>query len=171
MLSVEHNAIRKLASISQHSSISQADDVSSPYARVKLPANHAYDQLRITEHPYAQVTAVSHGNQPNTVSNVVVGLNRTASSAGTSSNAHNNTSGTSSNAATNGDDSSTVDGPSRRGSNESLLGGNTSHEVSNLFLGVKLNIYVRFFFVLAHRTFLLRRQSQAECRPAKSCHT
>lgn len=46
---------KKLASISQHSSISQADDVSSPYARVRSPS-HAYDKVRPTEHPYAQVT-------------------------------------------------------------------------------------------------------------------
>lgn len=34
--------------------MSQADDVSSPYARVRSPA-HAYDKLKKTEHPYAQV--------------------------------------------------------------------------------------------------------------------
>jgi hypothetical protein len=34
--------------------MSQADDVSSPYARVRSPA-HAYDRLKKTEHPYAQV--------------------------------------------------------------------------------------------------------------------
>lgn len=45
---------KKLANISQHSSMSQADDVSSPYARVRSPA-HAYDKLKKTEHPYAQV--------------------------------------------------------------------------------------------------------------------
>lgn len=45
---------KKLANISQHSSISQADDVNSPYARVLSPA-HAYDKLKKTEHPYAQV--------------------------------------------------------------------------------------------------------------------
>lgn len=45
---------KKLANISQHSSLSQADDVSSPYARVKSP-QHAYDKLKKTEHPYAQV--------------------------------------------------------------------------------------------------------------------
>lgn len=46
---------QKLANISQHSSMSQADDVSSPYARVRSPA-HAYDKLKNkTEHPYAQV--------------------------------------------------------------------------------------------------------------------
>lgn len=45
---------KKLANISQHSSMSQADDASSPYARVRSPA-HAYDKLKKTEHPYAQV--------------------------------------------------------------------------------------------------------------------
>jgi hypothetical protein len=45
---------KKLANISQHSSMSQADDVTSPYARVRSPA-HAYDKLKKTEHPYAQV--------------------------------------------------------------------------------------------------------------------
>ena len=44
----------KRQTVSQHSSISQADDVSSPYARVKSPV-HAYDKLRIAEHPYAQL--------------------------------------------------------------------------------------------------------------------
>lgn len=34
--------------------MSQADDASSPYARVRSPA-HAYDKLKKTEHPYAQV--------------------------------------------------------------------------------------------------------------------
>lgn len=36
-------------SISQHSSISQADDAFSPYERVK------YDKIKNKEHPYAQV--------------------------------------------------------------------------------------------------------------------
>lgn len=44
---------KKLANISQNSSMSQADD-SSPYARVRSP-QHAYDKLKKTEHPYAQV--------------------------------------------------------------------------------------------------------------------
>lgn len=47
------SSAQKLANISQHSSLSQAD-VSSPYARVRSPA-HAYDKLKKTEHPYAQV--------------------------------------------------------------------------------------------------------------------
>jgi len=44
---------KKLVNISQNSSMSQADD-SSPYARVRSP-QHAYDKLKKTEHPYAQV--------------------------------------------------------------------------------------------------------------------
>ncbi|KAG5671789.1 hypothetical protein PVAND_001965 [Polypedilum vanderplanki] len=47
---------KKLANISQHSSMSQADD-SSPYARVRSP-QHAYDKLKKTEHPYAQVIQI-----------------------------------------------------------------------------------------------------------------
>lgn len=34
--------------------MSQADDASSPYARVKSP-QHAYDKLKKSKHPYAQV--------------------------------------------------------------------------------------------------------------------
>ncbi|XP_037029805.1 uncharacterized protein LOC119069772 [Bradysia coprophila] len=49
-------SMKKLSSVSQHSSISQADDVSSPYARVRSPP-HAYDKVRPAEHPYAQVKA------------------------------------------------------------------------------------------------------------------
>ncbi|XP_058452179.1 uncharacterized protein LOC131430913 isoform X2 [Malaya genurostris] len=48
------SSLKKQASVSQHSSISQADDISSPYARVRSPP-HAYDKLRKAEHPYAQV--------------------------------------------------------------------------------------------------------------------
>ena len=36
--------------------MSQADD-SSPYARVRSP-QHAYDKLKKTEHPYAQVIQI-----------------------------------------------------------------------------------------------------------------
>ncbi|XP_030370927.1 uncharacterized protein LOC115621418 [Scaptodrosophila lebanonensis] len=51
-------SLKKQTSISQHSSISQADDVSSPYSRVKgLP--HDYAKVRTTEHPYAQLNAPS----------------------------------------------------------------------------------------------------------------
>lgn len=35
--------------------MSQADDVSSPYARVKSPTQHAYDKVKKSKHPYAQV--------------------------------------------------------------------------------------------------------------------
>lgn len=48
--------VKKQISVSQHSSISQADDCSSPYARVRSPS-HGYDKVR-NEHPYAQVKAV-----------------------------------------------------------------------------------------------------------------
>lgn len=44
---------QKHSNLSQHSSISQADDPSSPYAQVRSP--HAYDKLKRVEHPYAQV--------------------------------------------------------------------------------------------------------------------
>lgn len=37
--------------------MSQADDVSSPYARVRSPP-HAYDKVRPAEHPYAQLKAM-----------------------------------------------------------------------------------------------------------------
>lgn len=43
------NGIEQRPSISQHSSISQADDSFSPYERVK------YDKIKAKEHPYAQV--------------------------------------------------------------------------------------------------------------------
>ncbi|KAM8706256.1 hypothetical protein ACLKA7_010519 [Drosophila subpalustris] len=54
-------SLKKQTSVSQHSSISQADDVSSPYSRVKgLP--HDYAKVRATEHPYAQLNAPSTSN-------------------------------------------------------------------------------------------------------------
>lgn len=54
-------SLKKQTSVSQHSSISQADDVSSPYSRVKgLP--HDYAKVRGTEHPYAQLNAPSTSN-------------------------------------------------------------------------------------------------------------
>ncbi|KAK4881600.1 hypothetical protein RN001_004919 [Aquatica leii] len=46
------NGIDSRPSISQHSSISQADDSLSPYARVK---DHPYAKLKKAEHPYAHV--------------------------------------------------------------------------------------------------------------------
>lgn len=49
--------------MSQHSSISQADDFSSPYARVRSPA-HNYDKVADKEeHPYAQVLSTGPGNR------------------------------------------------------------------------------------------------------------
>ncbi|EAA10606.5 AGAP004608-PA [Anopheles gambiae str. PEST] len=53
-------SLKKQTSVSQHSSISQADDISSPYARVRSPP-HAYDKLRRMEHPYAQVAQAGSG--------------------------------------------------------------------------------------------------------------
>ncbi|XP_053669799.1 uncharacterized protein LOC128720170 [Anopheles nili] len=53
-------SLKKQTSVSQHSSISQADDISSPYARVRSPP-HAYDKLRRMEHPYAQVSQPGTG--------------------------------------------------------------------------------------------------------------
>lgn len=44
--------LKKQISGSQHSSISQADDFSSPYARVRSPP-HDYDKVKREEHPYA----------------------------------------------------------------------------------------------------------------------
>jgi len=56
--------MKKQTSVSQHSSISQADDVSSPYSRVKgLP--HDYAKVRGTEHPYAQLNAPSTSHAAN----------------------------------------------------------------------------------------------------------
>ncbi|XP_017493039.1 PREDICTED: serine-rich adhesin for platelets isoform X2 [Rhagoletis zephyria] len=51
-------SLKKQTSVSQHSSISQADDVSSPYSRVRNPP-HDYAKVRNTEHPYAQVNPPS----------------------------------------------------------------------------------------------------------------
>ncbi|KAL9893599.1 uncharacterized protein ACN2A1_008644 isoform 1-T1 [Glossina fuscipes fuscipes] len=51
-------SLKKQVSVSQHSSMSQADDVSSPYSRVKN-SPHDYAKLRPTEHPYAQLNAPS----------------------------------------------------------------------------------------------------------------
>lgn len=63
-----HAVVKKLASISQHSSLSQADDISSPYARVRSHP-HAYDKVKPAEHPYAQLkampsTSAQAGQQP-----------------------------------------------------------------------------------------------------------
>lgn len=51
--------------MSQHSSISQADDCSSPYARVRSPS-HAYDKVRPAEHPYAQLKVADGGGTRST---------------------------------------------------------------------------------------------------------
>ncbi|XP_055304556.1 heat shock protein DDB_G0288861 isoform X4 [Sitodiplosis mosellana] len=60
------SSAKKQISVSQHSSISQADDCSSPYARVRSPA-HAYDKVRPAEHPYAQVKSIGdNSNRPST---------------------------------------------------------------------------------------------------------
>lgn len=63
---VASSGTKKQISISQHSSISQADDCSSPYARVRSPS-HAYDKVRPAEHPYAQVKSIGdNANRPST---------------------------------------------------------------------------------------------------------
>lgn len=59
------SSAKKQISVSQHSSISQADDCSSPYARVRSPS-HPYDKVRPAEHPYAQVKPVDNANRPST---------------------------------------------------------------------------------------------------------
>lgn len=56
--------MKKQISVSQHSSISQADDLSSPYARVRS-SSHGYDKVRNAEHPYAQLK-VNDSNGPST---------------------------------------------------------------------------------------------------------
>lgn len=81
--------------MSQHSSISQADDCSSPYARVRSPS-HAYDKVRPAEHPYAQLK-------------VTEGSGTRSTTAASTSNAI---------AETNGINGETL---SRRGSQQSLL--------------------------------------------------
>ncbi|XP_062123672.1 uncharacterized protein LOC133837037 [Drosophila sulfurigaster albostrigata] len=71
-------SLKKQTSVSQHSSISQADDVSSPYSRVKgIP--HDYAKVRATEHPYAQL------NAPSTSSAAAAAVAATAATAATSS--------------------------------------------------------------------------------------
>lgn len=81
-------SLKKQISVSQHSSISQADDVSSPYSRVKNSPHdyakvckkqkktenvnnfyfhcvHFIHQVRPTEHPYAQLNAPSTSQSTN----------------------------------------------------------------------------------------------------------
>lgn len=70
------SSLKKQVSVSQHSSISQADDLSSPYARVRSPL-HAYDKVRPAEHPYAQLkmsgtgqNSGQHGNASTSNDNI-----------------------------------------------------------------------------------------------------
>lgn len=64
------SSVKKQISVSQHSSISQADDCSSPYARVRSQA-HAYDKVRPAEHPYAQVKSIGDNvNRPSTSNSI-----------------------------------------------------------------------------------------------------
>ena len=73
LLPAAQPSLKKQTSVSQHSSISQADDVSSPYSRVKgLP--HDYAKVRATEHPYAQL------NAPSTSSSAIAATTATSSS-------------------------------------------------------------------------------------------
>lgn len=53
-------SVLKQASVSQHSSLSQADDICSPYARVK--ASHDYDKVKHQEHPYAHINQAGPSN-------------------------------------------------------------------------------------------------------------
>ncbi|XP_013109845.2 mucin-2 isoform X1 [Stomoxys calcitrans] len=66
-------SLKKQISVSQHSSISQADDVSSPYSRVKN-SPHDYAKVRPTEHPYAQlnVPSTSHTTSAAVSANSIV---------------------------------------------------------------------------------------------------
>lgn len=74
MLFTAASSVKKQISVSQHSSISQADDCSSPYARVRSQA-HAYDKVRPAEHPYAQVKSIGdNANRPST-SNSIAPIN------------------------------------------------------------------------------------------------
>lgn len=64
MLLSASSSVKKQISVSQHSSMSQADDCSSPYARVRSQT-HAYDKVRPAEHPYAQVKSIGdNSNRP-----------------------------------------------------------------------------------------------------------
>lgn len=70
--------VNKQISVSQHSSISQADDCSSPYARVRSQT-HAYDKVRPAEHPYAQVKSINdNGNRPSTSAAATANSNQNA---------------------------------------------------------------------------------------------
>ncbi|XP_037948711.1 serine-rich adhesin for platelets-like isoform X2 [Teleopsis dalmanni] len=91
-------SLKKLASVSQHSSISQADDVSSPYSRVKN-SPHDYAKVRSTEHPYAQLnvpstSAVAQAAATNNSQNSTntESVNRNSHHSGSSLNLNDNTS-------------------------------------------------------------------------------
>lgn len=72
------SSVKKQISVSQHSSISQADDCSSPYARVRA-TSHAYDKVRPAEHPYAQVKSVGEtANRPSTSATTTTNSNLNA---------------------------------------------------------------------------------------------
>lgn len=75
---IASSGAKKQISVSQHSSISQADDCSSPYARVRS-TSHAYDKVRPAEHPYAQVKSIGeNGNRPSTSASATVSSNLNA---------------------------------------------------------------------------------------------
>lgn len=78
MLFAASSNVKKQISVSQHSSISQADDCSSPYARVRSQT-HAYDKVRPAEHPYAQVKSINdNGNRPSTSAAATASSNQNA---------------------------------------------------------------------------------------------
>lgn len=107
--------MKKQISVSQHSSISQADDCSSPYARVRSPSHHPYDKVRPAEHPYAQVKAIGdNGNRPSTSAAAIANSNLNAENSNPNDN----------------------DSLSRRSSRESLLDSidGRSHQVISQFL-------------------------------------
>lgn len=79
LMSTAQPSLKKQTSVSQHSSISQADDVSSPYSRVKgLP--HDYAKVRGTEHPYAQLNAPSTSNAAVAAATTVIASSKAATS-------------------------------------------------------------------------------------------
>ncbi|KAF5275872.1 hypothetical protein FQR65_LT04111 [Abscondita terminalis] len=67
------NGIDAKPSISQHSSISQADDSLSPYARVK---EHPYAKLKKTEHPYDHVQPSSSRTQDDLLEGSTIRIDR-----------------------------------------------------------------------------------------------
>lgn len=144
--------MKKQISVSQHSSISQADDCSSPYARVRSQT-HAYDKVRPAEHPYAQVKSINdNGNRPSTSA---------AATANSNQNAENN----------NPNDNDPI---SRRSSRESLLDSvdGRQHQVSIPRNENLLKFVDRFklqFHFINSRWFRLHQQSQAECKLVKNC--